>query len=133
MRSGLFKKVRFADALLNQLVANIADAITTLTGDDDVLSAPATVLVATGKVPAGASTVLYRGGAGAQLTLPAAASSTSQGGARAVLVAFANESTATVALLASGSDTINGAKSLIVAAGTLKMLLADGIDRWLVT
>jgi hypothetical protein len=132
MRSGLLKKLTFPDPLTNQLVANLSDAINTLSSDDDVFTAPSTVMVGTGKLPAGAATVFYRGAPGAQLTLPSAQSQAVQGNARAALVVLGNEASGAITLLASGGDSINGAKSLSLAAGALAMVASDGFSRWLV-
>jgi len=132
MRSGLLKKLTFPDSLLNQLVANLSDALNTLSGDDDVFTAPSTILVGTGKIPAGAATVFYRGAPAAQLTLPTAQTPAVQGIARAAMIVLGNESSGAVTLVASGGDTINGAKSLSVASGALAVVVSDGFSRWLV-
>jgi hypothetical protein len=128
MRPGLLKLGYSDDAEENQFRRNLSAAVDTLSGDHDVISSPVVTLVATGAIQTGVSAVIFTGITGQKLTLPAAKS---QGQGVSSMIAFSNFSTSAVTLLPSGTDTINGAKSLSVATGVLALLVSDGNARWL--
>jgi hypothetical protein len=117
-----------ADPAANQMQANLRDALTVLSADNDVLGAPAVTLVATGSVLAGQSVVIFNGKTGQSLGLPAA---NALGPNVAAIVVLLNVSTSAVTLFPSGADKIKGAASLAVAAGVLAILVSDGVSKWL--
>ena len=128
MRSGLLKTQQLPTELLNRFQANVKAAVETLAADHDLLSVPVTALAVTGAVAAGKSVVFYAGAPGAVLTLPLASA---QGASVAAIVLVGNASTGAVTLQASGTDTINGGKSLAQAAGTVLLLTSDGVSQWM--
>lgn len=128
MRLNLLKTVQFADDLQNRFQTNLKEAINTLAADHDLLSVPATVLTVTGAIQPGKSVVVFGGNTGQKLTLPL---SKAQGANVSALVVFANTSGNTVTLVPAGTDTLNGAKTLAVAAGTVVVLVSDGATKWL--
>lgn len=128
MRAGLLRTVQLPDELANRFQDNVKKAIETLAADHDLLSVPVTSLAATGVVGAGKSVVFYSGTPGAVLSLPLAAA---QGANVAAIVIVGNASSGAITLQAAGTDTINGAKSLSAAGGSVLVLTSDGATKWL--
>lgn len=125
MRVGLFREIPSPDdQRLQRIQKNIIQAVETLTADHDVLSVPVVTLVVTGQIPAGKSVVVFRGNTGQTLTLPQAKS---QGDNVASLMVILNSSANAVTIVPSAGDTLNGATSLVLAAGGVLQLTSDGV------
>jgi hypothetical protein len=127
VRVGLLKTVQFPDELSNRFQINVKDAIDKLAADHDLLSVPVTSLSATGPIAAGKSVVVYRGNPGAVLSLPPASA---QGPSTSAIVLVGNASNSAVTLRATVKDTINGKASISQAAGTVTLLVNDGVSKW---
>jgi hypothetical protein len=128
MRVGLLKPVQFPDELSNRFQSNVKDAVETLAADHDVVSAPVTALSVTTVIPAGRTIVVFTGLTGQKLTLPQAKA---QGTSTAAVIWVLNTSANAVTLIPVLGDTIGGALSLSVGAGSAAMVVSDGVSKWL--
>lgn len=132
-RKGLFAKIQpppgavQAD-LVSRLQDNLADVVNQLTADDDLFRSPAVYLSASALIPSGAAVVVYKGGPSRILTLPPASG---QGVTAGQLLAVLNVASVAVTLAPAGGDTLNGTTSLLLPAGGMLLLAADGVSRWL--
>jgi hypothetical protein len=132
MRKGLLRKVQpppgnVTGDILSRIQENVSEAFETVSADHDVISSPTVRLVASAPVPVSAGIVVFSGATGCTLTLPLAAV---LGAGVGMVVHLMNLSTAAVTLARSGTDTLNGAASLSLAAGKLAILVADGVASW---
>lgn len=128
MRVGLLKPVQFPDELSNRFQSNVRDAVETLAADHDVVSAPVLSLSVTGVIPPGKTVVVFTGRTGQTLTLPQAKA---QGTNTAAVIWVMNTSPNALTLVPTLGDSIGGALSLSVPAGTAVMLVSDGVSKWL--
>jgi len=127
MRKGLLKQFRAQDQELARAYDNIGEAVDKLAADHDVMSSPVTRLVASGAIPPGVSIVVFAGGPGCTLTMPAAAA---QGAAIGMVIYFINRATVSVTLVPVNGEVLDGSTSLVLMAGTTAVLVSDGLSAW---
>lgn len=127
-RQGLLKILKVADPVLDRVQANTKDAVEVLAADHDVLSAPVLSMTVSGAISPGRSVVVFRGNAGATLTLPLA---NAQGQNTSALVVLANASMSSVTVRPAGSDTLVDGAGVVLAPGQAIFLVSDGSSKWL--
>ena len=118
------------DSTLSRVQKNVLDAFARVEQDSDALGIPVLTLAASAPIPPGRAVVVFTGNAGRALALPAAAA---QGSGVSSLLFVLNVSPNAVILGAPPGETVNGAASLSLGAGTMKVCASDGASRWLTT
>ena len=128
MRRGLFQPDQVADRVTQTNFTRVRDAIETLAADHDIVSGPASNLVASGNIPPGASFLVFSGGATQTITLPPA---NALGANVCAALLLLNTSPNTVTVIPSRGDSVNATTSLSVATNVLVLLASDGVSKWL--
>lgn len=128
-RKGVYSRVQVPDnSDLSRIQDAIAKAIETLANDDDDVMSPVTAVSVTSQLQNGSTVVVFKGNASQVVTLSLA---NSQGAGIGQVAIFENTGMSAVTINAAGGNTINGATSLVVAAGIVVFLASDGATKWL--
>lgn len=127
--SGLFKTVPAPDdERLARIQQNITEAFDAVAQALGTITVAILGLTASAAIPAGRSVVVFKGNTGQTVVLPAAKA---QGDNVSAILVLVNTSGNNLTVRASAADTLDGAASIVLAAGAFRVLVSDGAKKWL--